>query len=93
MSDDWFEKKVLQKLRAIRGTVWFEQESDYEPAIVGCVAGQFYALKLVRDKTTGWDKAQLKRLTQVIDAGGAVVLVNKRNWKWHIERIKRKAKQ
>ena len=92
-------RRILRELRKIPNTFWdrIEQSSIRGTAdIIGCICGQFHWIEVKVELEGHLDKRehlQMYKMDQVIDAGGAGIIMYKSNWKHHVWRLKRKARK
>ena len=92
-------EKILRKLRKIPHSYWerVEQVSIRGTAdIMGCMCGICYWVEVkmkFKETLEKREKLQLYKMGRIIDAGGAGVLMTTDNWKFHCNRLKKKAQK
>ena len=92
-------EKIMRKLRKIPDSFWerVEQQAVRGTAdIVGCLGGVFYWIEVktkFSEKLDKREKLQQYKAGQVLEAGGAVLLLDSGNWKFHCNRLKKKTQK
>lgn len=92
-------QNIMKELHKIPNSYWtrVEQKAIGGTAdIIGCFFGMFYWIEVKTEyspRMEARDPRQLYNMRQVLEAGGAAMFMDKRDWKHQCQRLKRRAHQ
>lgn len=87
------KNKILKGLRTIPESRWFNIQQVAirgDPDIIGLIRGKFYGIEVklkFEERLDSRERLQRRKLRQIADAGGAMLIITKDTWKFHVKRL------
>ena len=91
------KRKIVRALRLIPHSSWHVINQAVirgDPDIIGCCRERFYAIEVKNEFTKKFDdreRLQRHKLARIGRAGGVILIITARTWRFHVKRIKEQA--